>query len=105
MNAIDVKPKKWSEIRVLYDDNEYSIIFGKFADKYCLGTRWNEGGSNSVIGYPNHGGNPVWYVEPHFISRAIIDKLVSIYSSKDVNRKYVNIDEVERSQDILFNNC
>ncbi|HOF62574.1 MAG TPA: hypothetical protein PLM82_13440 [Candidatus Latescibacteria bacterium] len=44
----DVRPEKWSNVLDLYDDGEYSAIWGNYDEnpKRCLGVRWNEGQNN-----------------------------------------------------------
>lgn len=79
MDAINVIPEKWRRdsnypIRVLYDDGEYSVVWGKFEDSRALGVRWNGG---SGIGYPAQGSNPTWYVEPDFIAIGILNHIHS----------------------------
>jgi hypothetical protein len=66
-----VRPAKWSNVIDLYDDGEYSAIWGIYenASSRCLGVRWN----NS---YPGQGPNPVWYVEPGFVTSNILSELL-----------------------------
>lgn len=72
--AEEVKPKKWDDIRVLFDDGVYSACWGKYdgAKHYSLGVRWNEG-------YPSQGGNPLWYVEPEFTTKGILESIVGMH--------------------------
>lgn len=81
MNAINVQPKDWLwdinyPIRVLYDDTDYSVIWGKYKGEKCLGVRWN--GFNNDRGYPGQADHPTWYVEPDFIAPVILDKVLSM---------------------------
>ena len=74
MRAEEVRPQKWLwdenySIRVLYDDGDYSVIWGKYENVRALGVRWNGG---TDVGYPGQGGHPTWYVEPDFIAIAIL---------------------------------
>lgn len=71
-NAREVTPGAWSDILVLYDDGEYSAVWGRFrnSSRRMLGVRWN--GKHGEVGYPNQGGHPLWYVEPSFLERSII---------------------------------
>lgn len=91
MNANDVRPQKWLwndnyPIRVLFDDGEYSVIWGQFEHTRALGTRWN-GGADT--GYPSQGANPTWYVEPDFIALSILQRLLTMaIETKDT--KYIN---------------
>jgi hypothetical protein len=70
--AREVTPGAWSDILVLYDDGEYSAVWGRFRNSShrMLGVRWN--GKEGEVGYPNQGGHPLWYVEPPFVERSII---------------------------------
>ena len=48
MRANEVRPQKWLldvnyPIRVLYDDGDYSAIWGKYENIKALGVRWNGG--------------------------------------------------------------
>jgi hypothetical protein len=80
MRADEVSPQKWLwdenyPIRVLYDDGDYSIIWGKYENTKALGVRWNGG---TDIGYPGQGAHPTWYVEPDFIAITIIQRILTI---------------------------
>lgn len=95
-NAITVTPRLWSDITVLYDDGQYSAIWGTFTgadgsnSRPCLGVRWN--GRNGHVGYPNQGRNPLWYVEPDFMTpvvlRTLLDRLKAKLQSAQ-NSQYV----------------
>lgn len=80
MKAEEVKPQKWLwdesyPLRVLYDDGEYSVIWGKYEDNKALGVRWNDG---TNVGYPGQGVHPTWYVEPDFIAIAILQRVLTL---------------------------
>jgi hypothetical protein len=95
MNAIDVRPAKWLQnptypIRVLYDDGEYSAIWGQYEDSPALGTRWNVS-DNSDMGYPNTSGNPTWYVEPDFFAIVILQRLQTLAIDTNDFKYYDNI--------------
>ena len=53
-----VRPQKWSNVIDIYDDGDYSAIWGTYdnASTRCLGIRWN--GSGTDVGYPNQGAYP-----------------------------------------------
>lgn len=72
-----VRPNKWGNVIDLYDDGDYSAIWGSYDNsaERCLGVRWN--GDNQNAGYPNQGGNPLWYVEPDFATKNILLELLS----------------------------
>ena len=71
-----VRPNKWDNVIDLYDDGNNSAIWGNYNGRAnrCLGVRWNGGQSH---GYPNQGNNPLWYVEPNFITKDILLELLS----------------------------
>lgn len=80
MRAEEVTPQKWLRdsnypIRILYDDGDYSVIWGKYEDTRALGVRWNGG---TDIGYPGQGAHPTWYVEPDFISISILQRILTL---------------------------
>ena len=68
-----VRPNKWAEMDVLFDNGEYSVISGKYdgGTRYGLGERWN-GGEDDPLGFPNVAGYPIWHVVPDFLSVAIL---------------------------------
>jgi hypothetical protein len=53
----DVRPVKWEDVIDLYDDGEYSAIWGRYGGTLCLGVRWN--GTEGKCGFPNQEGNPL----------------------------------------------
>jgi len=72
--AIEVRPKDWTEITVLYDDGVYSVIWGRFRRRPFkdMGVRYNFGDNPHGLGYPSLGQNPLWYVEPPFLVESIL---------------------------------
>lgn len=95
--AKDVRPKRWKDIIELYDDGEYSAIWGTYkyddggGEGSCLGVRWN--GKDKKIGYPSQGSYPLWYVEPEFLTESILSsilrKLEKVKLSKAKKEKYI----------------
>jgi hypothetical protein len=87
-SAATVAPKKWTNTIILYDNGYYSAIWGSFdggLDR-CLGVRWN--GEVNDVGYPNQGGNPLWYVEPKFLTEPILLSLLSnLIDDKSINNR------------------
>ena len=81
----DVRPKIWDESTILdlYDDGEYSAIWGVREDDNLrsLGVRWN--GNDDYVGYPNQGKNPTWYSEPRFLEPVILAELLSRVKSME----------------------
>lgn len=91
MTTVPVRPKKWTNIIDLYDDGKYSAIWGNYdgGKKRCLGVRWN--GEKDKCGYPSQGGNPLWFVEPAFLTKDILFTLLhrAIHSKEDALQKNV----------------
>lgn len=74
----DVRPQRRSSVVDLYDDGTYSAIWGSYDgdSQRCLGVRWNGNDIDEPYGYPNQGGNPLWYVESDFLTRPILCALL-----------------------------
>ncbi len=90
MPSVDnVRPKIWDEDSIidLYDDGDYSAIWGirEEASMRSLGVRWN--GEGEYPGYPNQGKNPVWYSEPKFLEFSILHSLLQKVKSSTMERK------------------
>lgn|SRR5690349_5759954 len=74
--AMEVRPERWTEIWVLFDNGRYSIISGVYdGGGRRLGERWN-GDSDSPLGFPNVSGHPVWHVVPRFLEIPILHGLL-----------------------------
>lgn len=67
-----VRPYKWSRVIDLYDDGVNSAIWGSYENDpvRVLGVRYNDD-------YPNQGGNSLWYVEPDFVTKAVLLELLN----------------------------
>ena len=97
-SAREVRPAKWTttdtEITVLFDNGEYSVISGDYQEEPgtvafpALGERWN--GTAAGIGFPNVAGNPVWHVIPSFLARPVLHGLLDKLSAhpSDQSREY-----------------
>lgn len=78
--AEQVRPKRWSQIRILFDNNSYSLISGTYRhddgtqEDDCIGERWN--GQSTVLGFPNVSGHPVWHVVPKFLKEPVLKGLL-----------------------------
>ncbi len=85
----EVRPKIWNENSIinLYDDGNYSVIWGirEESSKRSLGVRWN--GDSKYPGYPNQGKNPVWYSEPEFLESAILHSLLQKVIDSNFEKK------------------
>jgi hypothetical protein len=77
-----VRPKRWSNVVDLYDDGEFSAVWGDYLGRdgktyRCVGTRWNgDEDDPEDIGYPLRGAYPVWYCEPDLLAIAVLERLL-----------------------------
>lgn len=70
MNPENVNPGKWGgTVEVIFDNDEISVCRGKFEGTPNIGIRYN-GYEN--VGYPNQGGNPIWFVVPHVLQESVL---------------------------------
>lgn len=79
-----VRPKKWSNVLDLFDDDVNSYIVGYYEDlgKDCIGVRWNGDVNNlKEIGYPRHADHPTWFVLPEHLNNQILQTLQSLVST------------------------
>jgi len=79
--AEDVRPQKWQNSSVLFDNGWYSVISGIYdgGDHAVLGERWNGGGDE--LGFPNQSGYPTWHVVPDFLAIALLEGLLDELAS------------------------
>lgn len=77
INGKSVRPPSWNDVLDLYDDGEYSAIWGCYANgsQRVLGVRWN-GYDTASNGFPLSSGCPVWYIEPDFLAKDILSTLL-----------------------------
>jgi len=73
--AEDVKPAKWSSIKILFDNGDYSIITGLYDGWECLGERWN--GKGHEIGFSSTRGHAQWHVVPEFLWVSVLQGALS----------------------------
>ncbi len=88
--AADVKPKKWSQLVVIFDNGRYSVVSGNYNGEYngeplCLGERWN--GRNGKLGFPSQGEYPTYHVVPEFLRLPI---LIGVYQELKRERDIPN---------------
>jgi hypothetical protein len=63
MNPEQVKPAKFRVHTIVYNDGDFSVAYGKWENSEVrLAMRWN--GDENGLGYPNQGGNPLWFQLP-----------------------------------------
>ena len=87
----DAQSGKWTRVIDLYDDGEYSAIWGKFISPFtrCLGVRWNK--DFGAAGYPSHGPHKAWYAEPPWLARMI---LLDLAVKVNRNPKHGNLENI-----------
>jgi hypothetical protein len=75
--AAEVTRKNWTNVTVLFDNGEYSVISGVYegGDQRVLGERWN-GDESRPRGFPISSAYPVWHVAPGFLEIAILHALL-----------------------------
>jgi hypothetical protein len=85
----DVRPERWSIVVDIFDNGDFSVIWGHYDDapQGCLGIRWN--GESGGLGFPNQFGKPTWFVIPENLTRVTLHEL---WHSKNSHR--ANIENV-----------
>lgn len=82
MKPEKVNPNNFKVDKVIYDDEEFSIALGKWADNTkVIGMRWN-GDEDESLGYPNAFGKPMWFVVPTPLAKEFIKTLLGNEHSK-----------------------
>lgn len=97
----EVRPRRWTEVEDLFDNGDYSAIWGRYRHDdeikrpRCLGVRWN-GDEQRPLGYPVTRRYPQWHVEPDFLTEAILQSLRQqaerIDYANDSQKHIANID-------------
>jgi hypothetical protein len=61
MRLEGVHPRRWSNIRILFEDRDHGIISGQYDgnDRRVIGLRYN--GEGCELGYPNARGYPTFF--------------------------------------------
>lgn len=86
--ANNVKHNKWSNVDVLIDTGNWSVIFGCYEGKNyrTLAMRWN--GKGQDPGYPKLFGNPVWFNIPYELTYGMLlsisNQLVEEYRKNEI---------------------
>jgi hypothetical protein len=64
MDPNKVRPGKFHQHTIIYDDGNFSIAYGIWDNsEKRVAMRWN--GEDNEIGYPSQGGNPLWFQLPN----------------------------------------
>ena len=76
MRGNEVKSSKWSDASVVFDNGEFSAVWGRYDNgkRKVLGLRWNYG--EGEIGFPSSSGHPTWFVVPSEITGAVLASLL-----------------------------
>lgn len=90
----EVNPSKFTVDRVLYNNNDFSIVFGTWNpnNSRVIAMRWNEGEDGN--GYPKAFGNPQWFIIEESVSVNILSGLLTNASIS--REEYLNILDVLR---------
>ena len=74
------------KVDVLYDagpvDQSWSVAQLEYKGSPAVGIRWN-GDENNNIGTPQARGNPVWFVLPRELERAVRDAVQSTKQARE----------------------
>jgi len=69
VNTKNVRNRKWRDPEILYDDGDFSAIWGYYDEgkEKVLGLRWN--GEDGSLGFPQTSAHPTWFVIPNGLTR------------------------------------
>ncbi len=82
MKPENVNPSNFKVEYVLFDNEEFSIAYGKWEGKNnCIAMRWN--GEGDDPGYPKLFSNPVWFLIDNDLKVPIIKSLIGIENAKN----------------------
>lgn len=75
MNPEKVNPRNFQVNEIIYDNDEFSIAYGKFENgENCIAMRWNGIGDDDK-GYPKTFGNPMWFIIDNRLKQTFIKSL------------------------------
>ena len=75
MKPENVNPKNFQLIEIVYNNNDFSIAYGKFEDGInCIAMRWN--GDENDAGYPKTFGNPMWFIIDNRLKQLFLKSLI-----------------------------
>lgn len=96
--AKDVNPAKWTNILVLFDNDEFSLCWGNYdgSSNKILGIRWNDN-------YPRQGNYPTWFVHYDLFYQSTIKEAIRIMTN-DINSKVLSSEE-EKTYKEYIDNC
>jgi len=78
-----VNPADWQNHEVIFDDGDFSAVWGQYKGIFCLGTRWN-GDGNDERGYPGQGAYPLWFIIPEYLTLSVLERLNTISIQSDL---------------------
>jgi len=84
--AEEVRPHKWQNQTVLFDNGWYSVISGIYdgGNHSVLGERWN--GGDDSLGFPNVSGYSIWHVVPDFLAIPVLEGLLDELAAHTIQR-------------------
>jgi hypothetical protein len=83
--AKKVHQKKFLKFRILSEDPDFTVAWGKFDNEppERLAMRWN--GRPNEPGFPNQGKFPTWFMLPKELSVPLVKALLGTKSAKNQN--------------------
>ena len=84
-----ISPKnRWTLLKILYKENDWSLALGQWDNEPCLAARWNGSESPDSKGNPVSHGMPTWFVLPKGIAKPMLDL---VPSEKDWVSRLLNL--------------
>lgn len=85
-NPETVRPKNFPDPAILYDDGDFAVAIGTWQEDGTtrVAMRWN--GEGDAPGYPNQGGNPLWFQLPEYLAVPLLRALI--------NREHARSEEI-----------
>ena len=76
MKPENVNPRNFNVKSIIYNNDEFSIAYGKFEKgDNCIAMRWN-GEDNNDAGYPKTFGNPMWFIIDNRLKTLLLKSLI-----------------------------
>lgn len=104
----EVRPARWNIRGVLFDNGVHSAVWGEYDHEsghrdLRVGTRWN-GSDAHPAGHPADAGTPLWYVQPPFLTGAILIQLLHVVTGDeeyDYHKREGHREEILTALDIF----
>ena len=84
----EVRPANFPNPQVIYWGEDSSVAFGEWEGRDAsLAVRYNgERDDDSDIGHPRRARNPLWFMVPSYLNRAVLYELTFHWQEQDFNR-------------------